>query len=77
MDTAITYDEVATLIRVNILLLEPRPTFKKIRALCHHFEQALQHLPCPQSTLHGWKDLIILRELYALLTGLNNVFRLL
>ncbi len=76
MDTTITYDEVATLIRVNIPSLEPCPTFKKIRTLCHHFEQALQCLPCLQSTLHGWKGLIMLRKLYALLTGLNNAFRL-
>jgi hypothetical protein len=74
MDTTITYDEVATLIGVNIPLLEPCPTSEKIRALRRHFEQALQRLPCPQSTLHGWKDLIMSRELYALLTSLNKAF---
>jgi hypothetical protein len=74
MDTTITFDEVATLIGVNIPSLEPRPTFKKIRALCRHFKQALQRLPCPQSTFHRWKGLIMSRELYPLLTGLNNAF---
>ncbi len=60
MDTTITCNVVATLIGVNIPSLEPCLTFKKIRALCHHFEQALQCLPsCPQSTLHGWKGLIM------------------
>jgi hypothetical protein len=66
MDTTITFDEAATLIGVNIPLLEPHPTLEKIKALCCHFELALQPLPYPQSTLHGWKGLIMLRELYAL-----------
>jgi hypothetical protein len=73
MDTTITYDEVAT-VGVNILLLSPRSNFEAIRVLRHHFEQALQCLPCPQSTLHGWKGMVMARELYALLTP--NVFHL-
>jgi hypothetical protein len=75
-DTTITYDEVATLIGVNIPFLEPQPTFEKIRIFCCHFKQAFQRLPCPQSTQYGWKGLIISRELYALLIGPNNAFRL-
>jgi hypothetical protein len=47
------YDEVTTLVGVNILSLEPHPSFKRIRILRSHFEQALQYLPYPQSTLHG------------------------
>jgi hypothetical protein len=72
MDMTITYDEVATLIGVNILLLNLCPNFKQIQVLCRHFEQALQCLPCPQSTCHGWKGMVMARELYALLT--LNVF---
>jgi hypothetical protein len=74
MDTTITYDEVATLVRVNILLLNLRPNFKQIRVLHRHFEQALQCILCPQSTLHRWKGMVMTRELYALLTP--NAFRL-
>jgi hypothetical protein len=68
MDATIPYDEFATLIRVNIPSLNPRPNFKRIRVLRCHFEQPLQHLPCLQSTLHGWKGMVMARELYALLT---------
>ncbi len=46
------------------------PNFENIRVLCRHFEQALQRLPCPQpqSTLHGWKGIVMAWKLYALLT---------
>jgi len=30
----------------------------------------------PTATLHGWKGLVMARELYTLLTGQNNPFRL-
>jgi hypothetical protein len=76
MDLTITYDEVTTLVRNNISLLEPRLNFVHIRALCRHFERALQRLPCPQSTLHGWNSLIMACELYALLVGAVNPFQL-
>ncbi len=62
------YDEVATLVGGNILLLNLHPNFKQVRVLCRHFEQALQCLPCPQNTLHRWKGMVMARELYALLT---------
>ena len=75
MDSTITFDEVTTLVAANLPSLEPRPTFERIRTLRRHFERALQRLPCPQSTLHGWKGLVMARELYALLTGQNNPFR--
>jgi hypothetical protein len=68
MDATITYDEVAALIGPNILLLEPRPTFESIRVLRCHFERALQHLPCPQSTHLGWKGLVMSCAMYMLLT---------
>ncbi len=68
MDATITYDEVATLVGVDIPTLEPRPNFERIRMLCRHFERALQRLPCPQSIQHGWKGMVMARELYALLT---------
>jgi hypothetical protein len=68
MDEAITYDEVAILVVVTIPLLNPRPNFEQIQVLCCHFEQALQCLPCPPSTLHGWKGMVMARELYALFT---------
>ncbi len=75
MDSTITYDEVATLIGRNFpFLLEPHPNFEQIQALCHHFKQALQRPPCPQSTLDGWKGLIMARELYALIAGAANPF---
>jgi hypothetical protein len=76
MDLTITFDEVTTLVAANLPSLEPRPTFERIRTLRRHFERALQRLPCPQSTLHGWKGLVMARELYALLTGLHNPFRI-
>jgi hypothetical protein len=83
MDVTISFDEVTTLLGC-IPTLEPRPNFERIRVLRRNFEQALQCLPCPQSTLHGWKSLVMARELYALLTltplrqptnpGVNNVY---
>jgi len=75
MDLTITFDEVTMLVGANLPLLEPRPTFEQIRTLCRHFERPLQRLPCPQSTLHGWKGLVMVRELYMLLTGQHNSFR--
>ncbi len=72
MDWTITYDEVATLVRSNIPLLEQSLNFERIQALCCHFERALQCLSCPQSTLHGWKGLIMAHELYALLVSAAN-----
>jgi len=75
MDLTITFDEVTTLVGANLPSLEPRPTFERIRTLRRHFKRALQRLPCPQSTLHGWKGLVMARELYTLLTGQNNPFR--
>jgi hypothetical protein len=70
MDTTITYDEVAALNGVNILSLEPHPNFERIRFLCQHFERALQRLPCPQRTILGWKGLVVLRAIYALITAM-------
>ncbi len=66
-DTTITYDEVAALLG-TILSLKPCPNFDQMRVLRRHIEQALQCLPCPQSTLHGWKGMVMAQELYALLT---------
>ena len=74
MDATITYDEVATLVGVNIPTLEPRPNFERIRALRRHLERCLQRLPCPQSVQHGWKGMVMARELYGLIT--NIPFRL-
>ena len=74
MDATITYDEVATLVGVNIPTLEPHPNFEQIRALRRHLERCLQRLPCPQSVNHGWKGMVMSRELYSLLT--NIPFRL-
>jgi hypothetical protein len=68
MDATITYDEVAALVRINIPTLEPHPNFERIWTLRWNFERALQCLPCPQSIQHGWKGMVIARELYALLT---------
>jgi hypothetical protein len=68
MEATISYDEVATLVGVNIPTLEPRPNFERIRTLRRHFERALQRLPCPQSIQHSWKGMVMARKLYALLT---------
>ncbi len=68
MDATITYDEVAALVGVNILTLEPRPNFKRIWTLHRHFKRSLQCLPCPQSIQHGWRGVVMARKLYALLT---------
>jgi hypothetical protein len=70
MNATITYDEIATLVGVNIPSLEPHPNFKWIQNLRHHFKHALQHLPCPQSLQHGWKGMVMARELYTLLTAM-------
>jgi hypothetical protein len=74
MDTIITINEVTMLLASLPSLVNVCPNFENIQVLCRHFEQALQHLPCPQSTLHGWKGMVMARELYALLTP--NPFRL-
>ena len=74
MDATITYDEVAALVGINIPTLEPRPNFERIRALRRHLERCLQRLPCPQSVNHGWKGMVMARELYRLIT--NIPFRL-
>jgi hypothetical protein len=69
MDATITYNEVVNLVGVNVPAANNKhPNFKIIRLLHCHFESALQSLPFPQSSLHGWKRLVIARELNALLT---------
>ena len=68
MHATITYDEVAALIGINIPTLNPHPNFEQIQILCRHFERALQCPPCPQTTLHGWKGMVMAQELYTLLT---------
>jgi hypothetical protein len=67
MDVTIAFNEVTTLLRC-ILTLEACTNLECIRVLHRHFKQALQCLPCPPSTLHGWKGLVMARELYTLLT---------
>jgi hypothetical protein len=74
MDATITYDEVATLVGINIPTLEPRLNFERIWMLHRHFEHALQRLPCPQIIQHGWKGTMMARKLYAFLT--TSPFRL-
>jgi hypothetical protein len=74
MGATITYDEVAALVEINIPTLELRPNFERIWTLRWHFERALQCLPCPQSIQHGWKGMMMARELYALFTTI--LFRL-
>ncbi len=65
----ITYDEVTNLVGVNVPTTNNKcPNFKNIRLLHRHFKHVLQRLLCPQSTLHGWKGLVMAGELYALLT---------
>jgi hypothetical protein len=67
MDTLITIDEVTTLLAGLPSLQNVRPSFENIRVIRRFFEKALQRLPCPQSTLHGWKGLVMARPLYALI----------
>ncbi len=69
MDATITYDEVATLVGINIWMLEPRLNFKQIWMLHQYFKRALQRLRCPQSIQHRWKGMVMARKLYALLTS--------
>jgi hypothetical protein len=59
MEKTITYDEVVALVGIDIPTLDPRPNFEQNRVLCHHFEHALQRTPCPQTTLHGWKGMVM------------------
>jgi hypothetical protein len=75
MNSTIAYDQVAALLGTNIPLLEPCPNFEHIRILRCHFERALQHFLRPQSTQLGWKGLVMLQAMYALLTV--NAFHLL
>jgi hypothetical protein len=63
MDATITYVEVAALVGVNIQTLEQRQN------LVRHPERCLQCLPCSQSVQHGWKGMVMARELYSLLTN--------
>jgi hypothetical protein len=67
MDAIINYDEVTALVGINILTFNPCPNFEWIRILRCHFERTLQPLPCPQTTLHEWKGMMMAQELYALL----------
>jgi hypothetical protein len=71
MHATITYDEVAALIGINIPTLNPHPNFEQIQILCRHFERALQCPPCPQTTLHGWKGMVMAQELYTLLMPMS------
>jgi hypothetical protein len=68
MGATITYDEVTNLVGVNIPSQNPCLDSDSTRLLRHPFERALQCLPCPQSTLHGWKGMVMNIALYALLT---------
>ncbi len=74
MDTIISIDEVTILLASLPSLANVPPDFKNIWVLLWHFEQALECLPCPQSTLHGWKGMVMAQELYAFITP--NLFRL-
>jgi hypothetical protein len=56
MDTLITINEVTTLLAGLPSLQNIHPSFENIRVIRRFFEKALQCLPCPQSTLHGWKQ---------------------
>ena len=60
-------DEVTTLLIGLSSLQTVCPNFENIRVLRRFFEKALQCLPCPQSTLRGWKGLVMVRPLYALI----------
>jgi hypothetical protein len=73
MDSTITHNEVTMLVGTNLLALDLCPNFERIH-ICCHFERVLQCLPCPQTSLHGWKGMVIALELYALLT--LNAFHL-
>ena len=73
MNATITYNKVAALVGINIPTLNRRPNFKQVRILCCHFEHALQCLPCPQTTLHGWKGMVMAQELYTLLSQCLSV----
>jgi hypothetical protein len=67
MEVTIAYDEVTNLVGVNIpMTKKEHPNFESICLLRHHFKRELQRLPCPQSTLLGWKGLVMAQELYAL-----------
>jgi hypothetical protein len=68
MDATITYDEVASLVKVNFWMQIGCPDFNSIWLIHRHFECTLQRLPCPQNTLHGWKGMVMNRALYALFT---------
>ena len=69
MDATITYDEFAAFVGINVPMLEPHPNFERIHALHRQLERCLQRLPCPQSVQHGWKGMVMARELYSLLTN--------
>ncbi len=75
MDVTITFNNVTALVGPTLPSLAPRPMLESIRVLRRHLECALQNLPCPQSTHLGWKGLVMLHGMYALLLP-NNVFHL-
>jgi hypothetical protein len=72
MDAIINYNEAASFLK-NPSLLEPRPDFANIPALCKHVIKVLSQLFCPQSAIHGWSSLAINPATYFLLEGMAFV----
>jgi hypothetical protein len=66
MDSLFTYEEAAEFLK-NPPTMLPRPDFAKLCALRKHMTQALKHLVCPQSQIHGWTSLVMDPGLYALI----------
>jgi hypothetical protein len=53
MGATITYDEVATLVGVNIPLLDLRSNFERIQVLCCHFEEHCNTSHAPKAPSMG------------------------
>jgi hypothetical protein len=40
-----------------------------LRALRIHFARALKKIPCPQSTINGWSSVVLMPNMYALISA--------
>jgi hypothetical protein len=68
MDLVITYDMVKGLL-ANSASIGNRLNFFNLRALRKHFSNALKCIICPQSTVNGWSDVVLLPKMYTLVNG--------
>jgi hypothetical protein len=67
MDVVITYDTVKTLV-AHPSSLGNRPNFSNLPTLHIHFARALQRVPYPQSTINIWSGMVLMLDMYTLIS---------